>query len=307
MNAVGAGPPSRTTSRVGGLAIIAGASLVFGSLGVWVNYADMPSSMLLLLRTALGGALVALVTRAGALRLVRRPRLLLRVVALGLIDALGLLAFFISMRSMNVAVAMFLCYLAPVYVAVAAPRLLRQRTEPVVYLALTLAVAGIFIMLVPSFAGGEQNLTAVGIVFAVVAGLGLAAYFLLVKGLRDQISSTTVQVWDCVVVTLALLPLALAQTIGSGHRFTTHDVVAVLALGVLATALAGTLFLYGMRFVKVQHASIVGLLEPVSAPAYALIFLGQRPTPWTLAGGALILVAGLLVVLRGSAEVEPIT
>jgi drug/metabolite transporter (DMT)-like permease len=43
----------------------------------------------------------------------------------------------------------------------------------------------------------------------------------------------------------------------------------------------------------------------VSAPLYALLFLAQRPTAWTLTGGALILAAGVLVVLFGKAEVEP--
>ncbi len=56
--------------------------------------------------------------------------------AFGLIDAAGLLTFFVAMRTMNVAVAMFLSYLAPIYVAVAAPRVLHQPTERVVYLSL---------------------------------------------------------------------------------------------------------------------------------------------------------------------------
>jgi drug/metabolite transporter (DMT)-like permease len=48
--------------------------------------------------------------------------------------------------------------------------------------------------------------------------------------------------------------------------------------------------------------------EPVSAPLYALVLLGQWPTVWTLAGGALIVAAGILVVLyaRGEPELEPL-
>ena len=297
----------RTMGRTAALVLIAAAALLFGSLGVWVNYATMPSSMLLVLRMAIGGALVApLVLRPAALRVLRRRQVVLRLLALGLVDAVGLLTFFAAMRSMNVAVAMFLSYLAPVYVAVAAPRLLRQPTERVVFVALGVALAGIAVMLAPGFAGAQGHITVLGVACGLVSGLALGAYFLLAKGLRAEVSGPTLLLWDCVVVTLAVLPLALWQTLGSSYAFTSRDVLAVLVLGVLNTAVAGTMFLHGMRFVKVQHSSIVGLLEPVSAPLYALVFLAQRPSVWTLAGGALILAAGLLVVLRGSGEVEPI-
>jgi len=297
---------SQTTGRAGGLALVAVAALMFGSLGVWVNYATMPSSMLLVLRMAIGGVLVApLVLRPGALRVLRRRRVARRLLALGLIDAVGLLTFFVAMRSMNVAVAMFLSYLAPVYVAVAAPRLLRQPTERVVYVALGLALVGIVVMLAPGFAGAHGRITALGVACGLVSGLSLGAYFLLAKGLRAEVSGPTLLLWDCAIVALAVLPLALRQTLGAGYAFTSRDLVAALGLGVLTTV-GGTMFLHGMRFIKVQHSSIVGLLEPVSAPLYALVFLAQRPSVWTLAGGALILAAGLLVVLRGSGEVEPI-
>ena len=49
----------------------------------------------------------------------------------------------------------------------------------------------------------------------------------------------------------------------------------------------------GMGRIKVQHSSILGYLEPVSAPLYALA--AARPEHlacWTIAGGALIVVAG---------------
>ena len=80
------------------------------------------------------------------------------------------------------------------------------------------------------------------------------------------------------------------------------DFWAVLGLAVFSTALGGTIFLHGMRYIPVQHTSIVGLLEPASAPVFALVFLAERPSLWTLLGGALILVGAVLVVLFGAAE-----
>ena len=73
-------------------------------------------------------------------------------------------------------------------------------------------------------------------------------------------------------------------------------------LGLLTTAFSFSLFMDGLRYLRVQHASIMAYIEPVSAPLYALVFLGQRPSVWTIAGGALIVAAGLLVVLYARGE-----
>jgi drug/metabolite transporter (DMT)-like permease len=99
-----------------------------------------------------------------------------------------------------------------------------------------------------------------------------------------------------------MLPLGLIQWAGVGLVFTSTDFWAVLGLGVFSTALGGTIFLHGMRYIPVQHASIVGLLEPASAPVFAFVFLAERPSLWTLLGGTLILGGAVLVVLFGATQ-----
>ena len=302
--AVRRGPGSAV---VHGYAPIVVAALIFGSSGVWVNESHLPSSTLLCLRMGIGFIVVApIFWRHGAFRVLRQRSFALRLLAMGLIDAAGLLTFFVAMRTMNVAIAMFLSYLAPIYVAVAAPRVLHQPTERVIYLALLVALAGIGLMLVPGLFGSGVKISALGLACGFSSGVLLGAYFLIVKTLRQQLGGGALLAWDAAIVCLAVLPLGVWQTVAAQHAFTGADVAAMVALGVLNTALAGTLFLHGMRFVKVQHSSIVGLLEPVSAPLYAFVFLAQRPSVWTLAGGAMILAAGVLVVLLGQAEVEPV-
>ena len=56
---------------------------------------------------------------------------------------------------------------------------------------------------------------------------------------------------------------------------------------------------------RVEHASILGYLEPVSAPFYALLLLGEAPAATTVVGGALIVVAGVLVVTFGAPDAAP--
>ncbi len=227
--------------------------------------------------------------------------------ALGLIDAAGLLTFFVAMRTMNVAIAMFLSYLAPIYVAVAAPRVLRQPTERVVYLALVVALGGIALMLVPGLVGHDVKISAVGAACGFSSGLLLGAYFLIVKTLRLHLGGGALMAWDAVIVFLAVLPLGCGRLSRASrlhrrrrgrrarprrgeYRARRHPFSAWHALHEGAAQL---------------HRGPAGARE--GAPLYAFVFLAQRPSVWTLAGGAMILAAGVLVVLFGQAEMEPVS
>lgn len=288
--------------RLRGYAMVGGSAVMFGATGVWVGMTDLPASTVLSMRMALAAVMVALL--GGATRWVRqsrRPGVWRRLLALGLLDALQLYTFMIALRHLDVALAVFLSYMSPIYIALVAPRLLRQRTEPVVIAALVLAVSGIAVMLAPGLMDPALRVSAFGVAVGLVSGLLLAAFFLVAKTLSD-VDGSTMLISNGVIVAVVMLPFGLIQWAGAGFAFVLTDFWAVLGLAVFSTALGGTIFLHGMRYIPVQHTSIVGLLEPASAPVFAFFFLAERPSLWTLLGGALILVGAVLVVLFGAAE-----
>ncbi len=291
-----------------GYLLVAGSFLVMGLIGALVEWATAPESALLVLRFATAGIVLGVVFArrrplAGAASRSVWPRLLL----MAAIDAFTLLLFFVAIRGTSVAIGMFLQFLAPVWVALIAPRIFRARTEAIVYPALAIALAGLAVILTPSLLGEGIRLSPWGVAAGLLAGVGYAAFQLVVKDLTKRISAVTIVFTEAWLDALILLPLALWQTVGAGYQLTTHDLVAGLILGVVCTALAYLMWTYGMGMIKVQHSSILGYLEPVSAPVYALLLLGQRISVWTVAGGVLIVVAGLLVVLLGEHEEEGAT
>jgi drug/metabolite transporter (DMT)-like permease len=282
-----------------------GAALINGAIGTMVSYATAPASMLLAMR--MGCAAIVL----GAVWLLhrdfaelRRPGVAVRLLAIGFTVAANLLFYFLAIRATGVAVAIFLSYLAPVYVALVAPRFDRTKTEGVVYVALGVALLGMAAIIVPGLTGEGLRLSALGLFYAWAAGAMYCVALLLSKGLRRRnVRSTTIVLSESVVTFVAVLPLGLLATVGRYH-ITNRDVAMAVMLGLLTTALSFSLFAQGMRYIRVQHASIMGYIEPVSAPLYALVFLGQRPSPWTILGGALVIAGGVLVVALGKAEQE---
>ncbi|HEY5167872.1 MAG TPA: EamA family transporter [Thermoleophilia bacterium] len=291
-----------------GYLLVAGSFLIMGMIGALVDWATAPESALLVLRFATAGLVLGVVFArrrplAGAASRSVWPRLLL----MAAIDAFTLLLFFVAIRGTSVAIGMFLQFLAPVWVALIAPRVFRARTEAIVYPALAIALIGLAVILTPALLGEGIKLSPWGVTAGLLAGLGYAAFQLVVKDLTKRVSAVTIVFTEAWLDALILLPLALWQTVGAGYHLTTRDLVSGLILGVVCTALAYLMWTYGMGMIKVQHSSILGYLEPVSAPLYALLLLGQGISVWTIAGGALIVVAGLLVVLLGEHEEEGAT
>jgi drug/metabolite transporter (DMT)-like permease len=289
-----------STRTVQGYVMVVAAYLLVGLSGTLVMWATAPASVLLVLRFAISALVLgAVFARRRYLAGVLAPGIWPRLLLMGALDAATLLLYFVAIRETGVAIATFLYFAQPVWVALLAPRLLGSATERVVYVAIGLALSGLLVILIPALSGEGVHASALGLAAGFGCGLGYACFALLVKGLTRHLESGTLVLAECALDGLFLLPLALWQTLGAGYSPTVRDLLIALVLGVVCTAIAYTLWMEGTRRVRMQHSAVLGFLTPVTAPVYALVLLGQTITAWTAAGGALILAAGVLVVLRG--------
>jgi drug/metabolite transporter (DMT)-like permease len=88
--------------------------------------------------------------------------------------------------------------------------------------------------------------------------------------------------------------LAAAATLpfwGSGPDATAADLGLVVYLGIFQLALAYLAFSRGLLRTPAIEASLLMLLEPVLNPVWTFLFAGERPGPWALVGGAVVLAA----------------
>ncbi len=286
-----------------GYGMVVVAYLLMAGSAPLVAWADAPEAIILLLRMAFAAAALGIVfLRRPMLADWRRPGAAWRLIAMSAMSSLTLLLFFFAVRHTSVAIAMFLLFLMPVWVALVAPRVFHSPREPIVVPALALAVTGLLVILVPDVLGGGLKVSLVGLLAALATGFGYASYTLSVKGLTGRVSSATISTAEAAGDTLFVLPLALWQFASSGYHLDARAWIAAAVMGVLCTAIAYTLWVEGTRRVRVEHVTVLGYVEPVAGPVYALFLVGQTLSMWTLIGGALILGAGLLVVVCGRAE-----
>ena len=295
-----------TTSRDPlGYALVAASFVIVGVSGSLVSWATAPSAVLLFMRLAVAAlALDLLFVRRASLRAVARRDLWSRLVLMSVFDSGALLCYFFAIRTTGVAIATFLLFIQPVWVALLAPRFLRTPTEKIVVAALGVALAGLLVILAPALLGGGVSVSALGLAAGLAGGWFYAFFQLIVKRLTEQVPSTTIVSCECTLDALFVLPFALWQGLGAGVGFDGRDLAAALILGLLCTALAYAMWVDGVARIRVQHSSILGFLTPAVAPVFAWVLLGQGVGLATALGGALIVAGGLLVAAFGRAEAE---
>ena len=293
--------------RLRGYTEIAASSLILGTSATLIQISTMPASLLLVLRMGLAGiALALLFFLTGGVEEVRRSGRFRRMVLLGFVVALEMIFYFASIRMSNVTVGVSLEYMAPVWVALLAPVLLHTRRRGIDMVAVAVAVAGMVLLVLPAVSAGDGSVTVAGVVFGLLAGLMFAFAMMLVSSMSGAgVRGSTFALFYCVGSVILFTPLAVWQTIQSGYQLTWTDTWIAVVSGLVYTALCFSLFTDGLRFVRVEHAGILGYLEPVTSPLWAFLLIGEAP-PWTTyAGGALIVAAGILVIVLGEGEAEP--
>lgn len=160
------------------------------------------------------------------------------------------------------------------------------------YPATFLAVAGLALLSV----GGNVRTDPVGIALAVVAGTSYAAYAAFSKTLVRDHSPVSVMAVLFSIGALLMSPLLFINDIR--WMASPHGAIIVTHLGIIATAAAYTLFLWGLSTTPVSTGTTLALAEPLIAALLGIFFLGEPLTSRTALGIALIFCGMVLLARR---------
>lgn len=273
--------------------------------GVLGKLSGLPAPTITLGRVLFAGitlGIVAALTRA-SLRPHSQRDLALLVVQ-GLILAIHWTAFFQSIAVSSVAIGLLSYSSFPLFTAALEPLLLGQRPHRIEIIASLLILPGVY-LLAPQFS--LTNHTTQGVLWGLLAGATFALLSVINRGLTRRYHALTISLYQDTVATIALLPTLAFIPLRAALM--PRDVIILIILGTVCTALAHTLFIAGLNDVRAQVASLVAALEPVWGIGFALALLGEVPSGRTLLGGALILVATALpalTALRDQPVHEPV-
>lgn len=278
------------------------AMAIFGTIGIFVTYIPLSSSLIALVRGAIGTAFLLLVLLCQGKKpdfAAIKKNLLILALSGGFIG-INWILLFESYRYTLVSIATLCYYFAPILVILLSPILLGERFSLKKILCVLAALLGMA-LISGIFQGGEigpENLK--GILF----GLGAAAFYagvvLLNKKLKD-IAGFDATLTQLFFAALVISPYALT-TGGATGEATVLGLVLLLVVGVIHTGFAYTLYFSSIQKLPAQTAAIFSYIDPVISLVLSALILGERMGVSGVIGAVLILGSTFLSEISDHGE-----
>lgn len=268
-----AAPPSPLAARLS----IAGAALLWSTGGAAIKSAELSALQIAGGRAFFAGLAIFLCFPSAR----RRPDRSIVLTALAYAGVTTL--FVVANRHTTAANAIFLQNIAPIWVLLFGARWLGERPTRAELWSVPVSLVGSVLFLADGLAGGRLAGDAAGLLASVAYATLIVRYRKL--GPADGLAATVLGNAFVFVFTLpALLGFLEAPPRGV-------DLAALVYLGLVQQALAAFLFLRGVTRTSALEAALLILLEPLLAPIFAFLAVGETMGPTALIGAALVLGA----------------
>jgi drug/metabolite transporter (DMT)-like permease len=294
---VTSGAPSPTRATAGRATLLVTLSAAgFAAIAIFVIFATGTGAPLLTVLSwryiIAGVVLLAIAWATGAIRGITPAGG--RVMLVGGIGQSAIaIVTLIALRYIPAATLSFLFYTYPAWVALIARFRHSEPLTPVRLFALALSLSGIFIMV---GAPGAAALDPVGVALALSGALLYAFYVPAINQLQQSLPAVATAAWMSVGSAIILVTIALAR---GELWFRLHETAwySILGLSLISTVASFFAFLTGLRVLGPLRTAIVSTVEPFFTALLGAWALSQPLTRTTLAGGALIAAAVILLQL----------
>lgn len=255
--------------------------ILFGSNGVAASCIHLTSQQIVLLRTLLGFALLAVLYFATGHRLTagQHKRDCAFLVLSGVAMGADWMLVFEAYGQIGIGLSTIINYCGPILVIVTAPLFFRERLTWQKGLALAMAMVGACLI-------SGQTAAAGGSVWGLVcAGLSAVTYAILV--ISNKMSKHIVGMENALIqmgFTLLTVVIFVGFRGGLAMDIPAGDWPFILWLGLLNTGVGCYFYFSTIGALPAHTVAICGYLEPISAVVFSLVILREVISPVQLVG-----------------------
>lgn len=207
--------------------------------------------------------------------------------------------YFVSIAEGSVAVAATLMYCAPVFVYLVSFALKLERPTPLSWVAIAMVMLGV-VLLTRIYEIGAGGVTPIGAGAGLLSGLSYAIFIFGFKYAAPHGSPQAILVIAfAALVTILIWPGDANQTVAV---LSTPSWPLFAVLGVLGAGLSFILYIVGLKHTAPAVASIVAMVEPVTASLFGVVVLNESLVSIQIFGMGLILVTVTLLSVNSSAR-----
>lgn len=271
------------------------AMVIFGTIGIFRKYIPLPSGIVACARGILGVAFLLVFIKIKKIKMDReaiKKHLWILLISGGFIG-LNWVLLFESYRYTSVAVATLCYYMAPIFVMIVSPFLLKEKLTVKKVLCVIVALIGM-VFVSGVLDGGISDVSEMkGILF----GLGAAALYATVIMMNQKLrevptyDKTIMQLGAAAVV---LIPYILFVEDLSAVVLTPLIVFMLIIVGVVHTGIAYALYFGSMNGLKAQTVALFSYIDPIVAIILSAMFLKEPMTIYSAIGAVLVLGATMI-------------
>jgi DME family drug/metabolite transporter len=203
-----------------------------------------------------------------------------------------------AIRNTSVANAMFLFATAPFMAALLGLVILKESVRRATWMAMAVGGLGVALMVAEGLSLGHF----LGNAAAVISALGFAFFAVALRWQHKEDMMPAVCLGGFFTAAIAG---TIALAVGEGLAVSAYDLALACALGLVQLGLGMTLFTYGSKAVPAAELALLAMTEVLLGPVWVWLVLGETAGPWTLVGGAVLMVAIAANALSGIRRKPP--
>jgi drug/metabolite transporter (DMT)-like permease len=238
------------------------------------------------------------------LRTLPRATLLIMLV-IGVILATHFSLWITSLKMTSVASSVILVTAHPVLVAPVSFYFLKEKLSWVNALGIAISLAGVAVLVIGNYGFAAFGLDTIeGNILALLGGIAAGLYILGGRKLRKTVSTMSYAfvVYAVGTITLFFICLALSAPV---YNLTITDYKIILLMALVSGIFGHTLYNWSLGYIRASVMSVALLGEPIGSSllAYAIPWIHQEPSLYTVVGGGIILV-GIYLTARTIKDAE---
>ncbi len=263
-------------------------NLLWSSGGVLIKWVDWHPLAI----SGARSAIAALIIRAAFYRSSltwSRPQVL------GAFAYAGTVMLFVAATKLTTAAnAILLQYTAPVYVALMAGWLLREKPTRLDWAAIAVIFFGMLLFFQDQVSAGGVlgNLMGLG------SGITLAAFAICMRSQKDEAPFGSVLIGNIITAVVGI-PFMLGSVPDAS------GIMGLAMLGVFQLGLSYVLYSVAIKELTALEVTLLSAIEPVLNPFWVFLIMGESPGLYALVGGAIIFVGVTLRCAMGALAAGP--
>ena len=268
--------------------------LLFGTIGVFVRNIGLPSSVIAVVRGAIGsGFLLAVVfLRKSGLDLPAIKKNGWKLLLSGLCIGVNWILLFEAYRYTTVATATLCYYMQPVIVILGSALILGEKLSVKKLICVFIAILG----MVP-ISGVLESLPTADEITGILLALGAAALYginIITNKTMKALPSFDMTIFCLMIAGLTLLPYTLLMEDWGAMVWDVKSVLLLITVGIIHTGVAYALYYSALKKLKAQTVAMYGYIDPIFAIVLSALLLNEPLTISTVIGGVMILGATYL-------------